>query len=130
MGHAVIMGRSTFSSLRRPLPGRRNIVLSRDASLRIEGCILVHTREGAVKAAEGAAGDGEAFVIGGAAVYALFLAEALRLYMTWIDADVPGDALFPAVDWNAWRVTRQEAVPVVEGGGLPHRFVDYERLPV
>jgi dihydrofolate reductase len=126
MGHAVIMGRSTFASLRKPLAGRRNIVLSRDASLRIGGCIVVHSREDALKAA---AEDDEAFVIGGAAVYKLFLPEARRLYLTWIDAEVTGDAVFPAVDWSAWRITRELAGPAEAGGGLPHRFVDYERLP-
>ncbi len=126
MGHAVIMGRSTFASLRKPLAGRRNIVLSRDTSLRIGGCLIVHSRE---EALEAAAGDEEAFVIGGASVYRLFLPEAHRMYVTWIDAEVTGDAVFPAVDWSAWRITRESAGPAEAGGGLPHRFVDYERLP-
>jgi dihydrofolate reductase len=131
MGHAVIMGRSTFASLRKPLAGRRNLVLSRDASLQIAGCLVVHSRAEALEAAETghAAGGDEAFVIGGAAVYGLFLPEAHRLYMTWIDAEVTGDAVFPEVDWSAWRITRESAGPAEAGGGLPHRFVDYERLP-
>jgi len=127
MGHAVIMGRSTFESLRKPLAGRRNIVLSRDVSLRIEGCVVVHSREEAREAAAGA--NDEAFVIGGAAVYDLFLAEARRMYITWIDADVTGDALFPAVDWSAWRITNESAGAPGAAGALPHRFVDYERKP-
>jgi dihydrofolate reductase len=129
MGHAVIMGRSTFASLRGPLAGRRNLVLSRDPSLRIEGCRVVGSREAALAAAEDGrpAGDDEAFVIGGAAVYALFLPGADRLYITWIDADVTGDTLFPAVDWDAWRITREEAGRVEGPGGLPYRFVDYAR---
>ena len=98
MGHAVIMGRATFASLNRPLTGRRNIVLTRNAGLRIQGCIVAHSRE---EALEAAAGDEEVFVIGGAAIYALFLPEAHRLYVTWIDAAVAGDAVFPAVDWSA-----------------------------
>lgn len=131
MGHAVIMGRSTFASLRKPLAGRRNIVLSRDASLRIEGCLVVNSREEAREAAAGdrAAGEDEAFVIGGAAVYELFLPEAHRLYMTWIDVNVPGDAIFPAVDWSAWRIAREVAGPAEAAGTFPHRFVDYERGP-
>jgi dihydrofolate reductase len=127
MGHAVIMGRATFESMGKPLAGRRNIVLSRDASLRIGGCLVVHSPEEAREAAEGkSAEDDETFVIGGAAVYDLFLAEARRLYITWIDVDVPGDAMFPAVDWNAWSITRESAGAA---GELPHRFVDYERKP-
>ena len=74
-GHAVIMGRSTFASLTKPLAGRRNIVVSRDASLRIEGCLVAHSREEAQEAAagDGSAREDEAFIIGGAAIYALFL---------------------------------------------------------
>jgi dihydrofolate reductase len=133
MGHAVIMGRSTFASLSKPLAGRQNIVLSRDASLRIEGCLVVHSpgeaREAAAQAAAGK-GAAEAFVIGGAAVYDLFLAEAGRLYITWIDAEVTGDARFPAVDWNAWRIVREAPGAGHAGAaGPPHRFVDYERKP-
>ena len=128
MGHALIMGRSTFASLGRPLAGRRNIVLSRDTSLRIEGCLVVHSPEEAreAAAADRAPEGEEAFVIGGAAVYGLFLAEARRLYITWIDMDVTGDAKFPAVDWNDWRIARESAGAA---GELPHRFVDYERKP-
>jgi len=128
-GHAVIMGRSTFASLKKPLAGRRNIVLSRDASLRIEGCLVVHSPEEAREAAAGdrAAGENEVFIIGGAAVYELFLPEANRLYMTWIDVDVTGDARFPAVDWSAWRIVREAAGPAESADEFPHRFVDYER---
>jgi len=126
MGHSVIMGRSTFESLGKPLRGRRNIVLSRNTGLRIEGCLVVHSTERALEAADG---DEEAFVIGGAAIYGLFLPDAHRLYLTWIDVEVPGDTLFPAVDWRAWRVTREIAGSTGEGVPFPHRFVDYERAP-
>ena len=122
MGHAVIMGRSTFASLRKPLAGRRNIVLSRDAALRVDGCTVVHSREEALAAT---AGDDEVFIIGGAAIYGLFLPAAHRLYMTWVDVPVDGDTVFPSVPWDAWRVTREEGGTE---GALPHRFVDYERI--
>ena len=126
MGHAVIMGRSTFESLGKPLRGRRNIVLSRNAGLRIEGCLVAHSPREARKAA---AGNGQAFVIGGAAVYELFLPDAHRLYLTWVDVEVPGDTFFPTVDWRAWRVTHEAAGPSGAGDPFPHRFVDYERAP-
>ena len=129
-GHAVIMGRATFESLRRPLAGRLNIVLSRDPKLRLEGCVVAHSPEDARRAAEtGDTGgkDAEVFVIGGASVYALFLPEAARLYMTWVDAEAPGDARFPDVDWTGWRVARE--APGAADVRWPHRFVDYERTP-
>jgi dihydrofolate reductase len=72
-------------------------------------------------------GSAEAFVIGGAAVYTLFLPDADRLYITWIDIEVPGDTLFPKVDWSAWDVVR-EADSIAElDAHFPHRFVDYVR---
>jgi dihydrofolate reductase len=129
MGRAVIMGRSTFESMGKPLRGRRNIVLSRTAGLRIEGCIVVHSPEEALGEAvsHAAPGETEAFVIGGAAVYEVFLPGANRLYLTWIDVEVPGDTRFPAVDWRAWRVARETPGAVDQEGRFPHRFVDYER---
>ena len=131
MGHAVIMGRSTFESLGKPLRGRRNIVLSRNSALRIEGCIVVHSAREALEAAAVAgvaAADTEAFVIGGAAVYELFLPSADRLYLTWIDVEVHGDTAFPPVDWSAWRVTREASGDAGPQETFPHRFVDYERV--
>jgi len=127
MGHPVIMGRPTFESLGRPLAGRRNIVLSRDPGRRIEGCVVVSSLDAAREAAadEAARAGGEAFVIGGAAVYAMFLPEARRMYLTWIDAMMDGDTTFPAVDWSLWRVTSETRGP--PAAAIPHRFVDYER---
>ena len=126
MGHAVVMGRSTWDSLGKPLSGRRNIVLTRNMGLVLTGCTVVHT----VEEAAAAAGDGEAFIIGGAAVYAQFLPLASRMYLTMIDAEVPGDTVFPEVDWSQWRVVRETAAAADAAPGLPHRFVDWERVPL
>jgi dihydrofolate reductase len=122
MGHAVIMGRSTFASLGRPLAGRRNIVMSRDADLSIDRCRVAHSLE---EARQAVAAEEEVFVMGGSAIYELFLPLARRMYLTWIDVEVPGDTTFPAVDWSAWRVTRE--TPGALNAAWPHRFVDYER---
>jgi dihydrofolate reductase len=123
MGHPVIMGRATFRSLARPLAGRTNIVLTRDPSLRLDGCTVAHSRGEALRAAGTA---GEIFVIGGASVYALFLPIADRLYITWVDLDVPGDTLFPDVAWDQWQVLGEERAGAA-AGVPPHRFVDYSR---
>lgn len=122
MGHAVVMGHATWRSLGRPLDGRRNIVLSRDAALRIEGCEVVHAASDVLSLSD----VEELFVIGGSAVYALFLPHADRLVITWIDVAVDGDAFFPTVDWDEWTVLSESAAISVEGGP-PHRFVDYGR---
>jgi dihydrofolate reductase len=122
MGHAVIMGHATFRSVGKPLTGRRNIVLTRDTTLLIPGCNVTHSAEEALVAAEGR----EAFIIGGAAIYALFLPRADLMYLTLVDVDVPGETLFPDVRWEEWRVLR-ETPGHLDPHTLPHRFVDYER---
>ena len=124
MGHAVIMGHATFSSMGRPLSGRLNIVLTRDTRLLIPGCSVVHSTDEALAAA----GDREAFIIGGAAVYAVFLPLADRMYLTLIDADVPGETLFPDVRWEEWRIIQETPGQLDSAPPLPHRFVDYERV--
>ena len=123
MGHAVIMGRATFDSMGKPLLGRRNIVLTRDTGLRIPGCEMAHSAGEALAAAEGQ----ETFIIGGAAIYALFLPRADFMYLTLIDAEVPGETFFPDVRWEEWRVLR-ETPGRLDPHTLPHRFVDYERV--
>ncbi len=124
MGHAVIMGRATFASMGKPLSGRRNIVLTRDTGLQIPGCEMAHSAAEALAAAE----DREAFIIGGAAIYALFLPLADLMYLTLIDVDVPGETLFPDVRWEEWRVLQETPGRTDQSSPLPHRFVDYARV--
>lgn len=105
MGHAIIMGRKTFEALPKgALPGRRNIVVSRRDSLILPGAEVFGSLDEAVKAARAA--DSEPFVIGGGEIYRHSLNVATRLYVTEIDADVPGaDTFFPAIDPSVWRLT-------------------------
>lgn len=96
-GHAILMGRRTHESIGRPLPHRRNIVISRQAGLHIEGCEVVSSlREAVTRGREG--GDPMPMVIGGAAVYQEALPLVTHLYITEIDRDVAGDVLFPEID--------------------------------
>jgi dihydrofolate reductase len=124
MGHAVIMGRKTFESIGSPLPGRNNIVITRSNGWSASGCVVAHTLETALLAA---ANDEEAFVIGGAQIYALALPLARRLHMTEIERDFEGDAFFPEFDRARWREVSRE--PYTSGGaeGFDYAFVDYER---
>lgn len=122
LGHPVVMGRRTWESLGKPLDGRRNIVLTRSAG-GFSGCDTVASREEALQMSEG----DELFVIGGAAVYELFLPVATRLLITHVDAEVPGDTLFPPVRWDEWRAVSEERAGIQGPGIPPHRFVDYER---
>lgn len=131
LGKPVIMGRKTWDSLpRKPLPGRTNIVLTRDASFEPEGAVACDTFSEAVQIArEQAADDGvdEVCVIGGSALFELSLPKAKRLYLTEIEADVEGDVRFPAFDESAWVEVSREAHPDGEGDEYPFVFRVLER---
>ncbi|MFW5877337.1 MAG: dihydrofolate reductase [Myxococcota bacterium] len=101
-GHAIIMGRRTHESIGRPLPKRRNIVVTRQTDLRIDGCDVVHSLDEGIRLAR-QGGDDTPIVIGGAHLYAEALPRATRLYITEIDRDVEGDVRFPAFDRTAFR---------------------------
>jgi dihydrofolate reductase len=125
LGKPIIMGRKTWDSLpRKPLPGRMNVVLTRDQSFEPEGAIACETWMEAVQMAkEQAADDGvdEVCVIGGRALFELALPKAKRLYLTEVDAQVDGDVHFPVFDENAWTEVRREAHAA--GDGDDHAFV-------
>ncbi len=123
MGHPMIMGRKTFLAVGRPLRGRKNIVVTRDPRFQAAGIRTAHSVAEALEEA----GETEAFVIGGAEMYALFLPIAQRMYITHVDAEVPGDTFFPAVDWSQWRAVRSAQGTIDDDNPLPHRFVVYER---
>jgi dihydrofolate reductase len=123
MGHPVIMGRRTYESIGRPLPGRANIVVTRSEQFKAPGCTVVRSPQAALDAC---AGTDEAFVIGGADIYRAFLDRADRLLVTEIDADFEGDAYFPEFDQSQWRESARESMA---GAMFPFAFVRRERLP-
>ncbi len=129
-GKPVIMGRSTFDSLGRPLPNRTNIVITRNASyIAPEGVRIVHSLEEAVTVALAVAhiaGDEEIVVIGGAQIYAQALPQADRLYLTEVAKSVSGDAFFPDWDKSAWQEIGRQPHHY-EPAGLDYSFVVYER---
>jgi dihydrofolate reductase len=118
IGKPVIMGRKTWDSLpRKPLPGRSNIVLSRDGSFQPPGAVVCEDFSEAVQIAREQAEDADAAevcVIGGAALFALALPRARRIYLTEVDAAPEGDVHFPAFDESAWKELRREAHPASE----------------
>jgi dihydrofolate reductase len=101
MGHHLIMGRRTYESIGRPLPGRTTVVLTRNPAFRPEGCLVAGSLEAALALAEGR-GETEAFVVGGSAVFAAALPLAQRIYLTQVHALTPADVFFPAFDRSAW----------------------------
>ncbi|RMG12375.1 MAG: dihydrofolate reductase [Deltaproteobacteria bacterium] len=101
MGHALIMGRRTFDSIGRPLPGRRCIVVSRQADLAIPGAEVAHSLEAAIALARRT--DPMPFVIGGGMLYEAALPLATHLYLTEVDRAVDGDTYFPEIDEGQWQ---------------------------
>ncbi|MDX8390166.1 MAG: type 3 dihydrofolate reductase [Mariprofundaceae bacterium] len=119
MGKPVLMGRKTFDSIGKPLPGRTNLVLTREKSLKIPGCTVVHSLDAARSVAAHAP---EIMVIGGAEIYALALPEATKLYITKIEHRFEGDAWFPAFDLNDWQPCFHEYCEPDEKNHYPHTF--------
>ena len=125
MGHAVVMGRRTWDSIPdrfRPLPGRRNVVVTRNPDWQADGADRAASLEDALRVAGGA---GEVFVIGGAEIYAAALPHADALELTEIDLDVEGDTVFPPWDREAFEEVAR--VPHVSEGGMSFAFVTYAR---
>jgi dihydrofolate reductase len=124
MGKPILMGRKTFDSIGKPLPGRTNLVLSRQPDLKIEGCTVVRSLEAAIEAVPGAE---EMMVIGGAQIYASLLPQADRLYLTHIQAAFEGDAWFPAYDASQWQESFSETHGPDEKNPYAYRFTVLER---
>lgn len=123
MGKPVVMGRKTYQSIGRPLPGRTNIVISRDSSLSIEGVTVVASIEQALAAAGNVE---EVMIIGGGSIYQHCLVQADKLYLTFIDAKVEGDTQFP--DWgDAYQETYREAYAADEKNRYDMQFVVLEK---
>ncbi len=130
-GHPVIMGRRTFESMdRRPLPRRTNIVVTRTPGYEAPGAVVVESLDAALAVARAqCAVDGvdEAFVTGGAGLYAEALPLADRLYVTVIDADLDGDTFFPELDWRLWREVDRESHPADQRHAYSFVISTYER---
>ena len=123
LGHAVIMGRRTFESIGGPLAGRDNIVITRSPDWTGSGCHAAHSLEAALATVRE---PKDAFVIGGAQIYALALPVASRLYMTEIERDFEGDAFFPEFDRSRWREVSRESRVLDGAGGFSYHFVAYD----
>jgi len=125
MGKPVVMGRKTYESIGRPLPGRHNIVVSRNARFRAGGCTVVTSVDHAVVAA----GDAEeVMVIGGEQIYRMFLPLADRVYLTRVHADVKGDARFPELDDATWSLVGREERAADADNEFAFTFEIYKRV--
>ncbi|WP_432455948.1 type 3 dihydrofolate reductase [Agarivorans sp. QJM3NY_29] len=125
MGKPVVMGRLTYESIGRPLPGRLNIVVSRNPHLSIEGVTVVNQLEDALQLV---ADQAEVMIIGGANIYQQCLALADKLYLTLIDKDLEGDAYFPDYTQYQWQEMAREQHPADDKNPHPYEFINLHRL--
>lgn len=126
MGKPLIMGRKTHESISRPLPGRRNLVLTRQPDYAAPGCLICHSVEDALTACADAE---EGMVMGGAELYQLFLPRAARVYLTRVQAEVVGDTRFPPFDERAWRVLERQDYQADARNEHPFSCLLLERAP-
>ena len=124
MGHPVVMGRRTWQSIGKPLPGRTNIVVTHDPGFRAPGCVVAHSLDEAWRAAEG---TDEACVIGGTSLFAETLPLADVIHLTEVEADVEGDTRFPDFDRGEWRETEVARHAADARHAYPFRIVRLER---
>lgn len=124
MGHHIIMGRRTFDSIGRALPGRTSVVLSRSAVYDDPAVIVVRDFEQALTVS---ACDDEPFITGGSRVFERAMPLVQRIYLTRIHADITGDTYFPEVDWSDWRLTSEQRFPADAKNSFDHSFLTYER---
>jgi dihydrofolate reductase len=127
MGRPIIMGRRTYESIGRPLPGRTSIVISRNQDFKAEGCVVVNSLSAALEAAQQTTTD-EAFVIGGAAIYKLALPMAHKIYLTKVAADFEGDAFFEILNPEHWHETQKTTHSMDEKHAFAFDFVTLERI--
>jgi dihydrofolate reductase len=124
-GNTIIMGKRTWESLpRRPLPGRRNIVLTDIPGECIDCSVTAYSIDDALSKCDK---EEEIFVIGGGSVYRQFMPVADRLYITHVHRKMPADVWFPEIDSDIWKVVQKEEYPEDENGSIPYSYVVYER---
>ena len=130
-GHPVIMGRKTYQAIGGALPGRANIIITRNRGFTAADADVVHDLAQALekaKAVAGIEGGGEVFVIGGAEIYAQAMAEAGRIYLTEVKAGPAGDAFFPELGEGDWKETARDDREPDEPGGPAYSFVILDRI--
>lgn len=125
IGKPVIMGRKTFESIGRPLSERTNIVITRNEKYEAPGCVIAHSPEEALRAADGAL---EVMIIGGGDIFAKFMPRAMRMYLTQIDAEFEGNIYFP--EWNPtkWREISRESHEPDKRNPYKYTFLTLERI--
>ena len=124
MGHHIVMGRKTYGSIGRPLPGRTSVVISRDPNYAPDGVLVARSIDQAKRLASE---DTEAFFIGGGEIYRQVLPEVDRIYVTLVHAEIDGDTLFPELDLTAWDLVESTRAAADDKNEYDHSFLIYDR---
>jgi dihydrofolate reductase len=124
MGHHIVMGRKTWESIGRLLPGRRSVIVTRNPDYAVPGAIVADSLRAAIAIC---LYDEEIFVIGGAELFREALPVADRLYLTVVDAELPGDTMMPEIDFDDWQAVETEEIAADDRNPYPFRFPRYER---
>ena len=127
MGHHLIMGRKTFESIGRLLPGRTTVIVTRNKNFRFDGAVVVHSIEDAL---ENAGVDESPFLVGGAELYRVGLPLVNKLYLTRVHAKIEGDTLLPEMDWSDWDLVAKESFDADDKNEYRYSFEDYVRVGV
>ncbi|MCH2117225.1 MAG: dihydrofolate reductase [Pirellulales bacterium] len=127
MGHTLMMGRKTWESIGRPLPGRQMVILSRQENYRVDGAEVVPDFDKGRQLAE-AHGETEVFVIGGAEIYRQALSKVERLYLTRVHASVEGDTCLPEIAWENWKLLESERHEVDDKHQFAYSFQTFTRI--
>lgn len=125
MGHHIIMGRKTWESIGRPLPGRQSIVVTRNINFSVDGAKVVHSLSEAIELAKS---DSEIFIVGGGELYRQALPLANKLYLTKVHKVFEGDVLFPPIDYSQWQELSSEKGKPTEKDGLEYTYVDLVKI--
>lgn len=127
MGHHILMGRKTYESISKTLPGRVMIILTRSLEYQAEGCVVLHSLLDAIRYAEGQ-GENELFVIGGEDIFAQSIDIADRIYLSKVDASVEADTFFPRLDSDEWKIIFSEYIYSSDIDQYPYTFQILERI--
>ena len=127
MGHHIVMGRKTYESIGRLLPGRTTVIITRQENYQVEGAVVVNSL---VEAQAVATGDSELFIIGGGQIYELALSSADKLNVTRVHTEVDGDTRFPQVPWDNWTLVNTERHSADEKNDYDYTFESYQKVSV
>lgn len=125
-GHTVIMGKKTHESIRKPLPDRTNIVLTKDYDYTSQGCLIAHSLTSALALVSPE--ETESFIIGGAQIFAVSISYAARMYITEVDYSGPADTFFPKFDTSAWKISTIKTPSRSSHDQYNFRFVTYDKI--